>query len=204
MEGALVDVRLCPHGRAVHTILIRSALIGTLAALTGCSTYRATVDGLGKTVDAVGETFKPAPKTEPVPNVDLSRAEWRKLSPKQPDANPLRAAIVAHDDKIGLTRVVLKAPAGFKLPPYWFTIDGTYTVLKGTFVFDTIDADGDPGKLVQTKGAFSRITPHQILNASTKGGEEGQLYITVYGDWAPQFAETAWGPQTTPQLRAGK
>lgn len=186
----------------MHLDLIRlSFVLSGALALAACSIYRATVGALGDTASAVGETFKTAPKPQPVPKLDLTNATWQKLSPEQPDANPLRAAIVAREEKIGATRVVLKAPPNFILPPYWLTSEGTYTVLKGTFVFDTVDADGRRGKLVQGPGAFARVPPNLIQNVATKADGEALLYITVYGDWAPKFAEGAWGAK--PALRAG-
>jgi hypothetical protein len=175
----------------MHARLIRASLVLSLSlALAACSTYRATVDA-----------FKPEPAAQPVPKVDLTNAKWQKLSADQPDANPVRAAIVAREDKIGATRVVLKAPQNFTLPPYWLTNDGTYTVLKGTFVFDTVDADGRRGKLVQGPGAFARVPANLIQNVATQADGEALLYITVYGDWSPKFAEGAWGQK--PALRRG-
>jgi len=160
------------------------ASVFALALLGACST--------------LGDAFK-AP-AQAVPNVDLSKAKWQKLSPVQPDANPLRVALIIRDEKIGATRVVLKAPPGFTLPAYWLTARGTYTVLKGTFVFETLDADGKPQKLVQAPGAFDLIAPNLIQRVATKAGDEGLLYITVYGEWAPNFADGAW---TVPSRRAG-
>lgn len=158
-----------------------------MAALAACSTYERAVDALGE----------PAPV---VPKIDLTNAAWRKLSPAQPDSNPVRVAIVARDEKIGATRVVIKAPPNFTLPTYWLNARGTYQVLKGTFVFETLDTDGKPEKLTQRPGAFALLTPNLIQRAETKAGDEGLLYVTVYGEWAPSFAE---GTFTAPVLRAG-
>ena len=160
------------------------ASVFALALLGACST--------------LGDAFK-AP-AQAVPNVDLSKAKWQKLSPVQPDANPLRVALIIRDEKIGATRVVLKAPPGFTLPAYWLTARGTYTVLKGTFVFETLDANGRPNQVTQKPGAFARVPANLIQRAATKAGEEGLLYITVYGEWSPKFAEGAWA---APALRAG-
>jgi len=176
----------------VHLQVIRvCVLVAAALNLAACSTYEATVD-------AVSDTFA-APK-QAVPAVDLTNAQWRKLAAEQPDTNPIRAAIVARDEKVGATRVVLKVPPSFTLPPYWLTSQGTYTVLKGTFVFDTVDSDGRPTKLTQAPGAFAIVPPNLIQRAATKPGDEGLLYITVYGDWAPKFADGAWAG---PKLRAG-
>jgi hypothetical protein len=170
------------------------------AALAACSTYDSAVDTLGGAVDTLDEalaTPEPSPK---IPSVDLSSAVWRKLSPDQPDSNPVRVAVVARDDKIGATRVVLKVPPSFPLPPYWLNAQGTYTVLKGTFVFEGLDADGHPQKVTQGPGAFAIVPAKLIQRGTTQGREEGLLYITVYGDWAPSFADGAF---VAPTLRAG-
>ena len=109
------------------------------------------------------------------------------------------AAVIARDEKVGATRVVLKAPANFTLPPFWFASQGTYTVLKGTFVFEGVDADGEPTHVAQGPGSFALVPANLIQRAATKGDEEALLYITVYGDWSPRFAQGAW---KTPALRA--
>ena len=172
----------------------RSLAAFALAMLPACSTYQIAATSLSQ----VGDVFTPpAPST---PKIDLSAAKWQKLSPAQPDANPLRVAIVARDAEIGATRVVVKAPPSFALPAYWLNAQGTYTVLKGTFEFETVGADGQPQKLIQAPGAFALVPPNLIQRAATKAGDEGLLYITVYGEWAPSFAEGAWA---MPSLRAG-
>ena len=163
--------------------LIRLSLLAAMAfASAACATF---------------ETPRPA-----IPRVDLSNAKWQKLSPSQPDSNPLRAAVVERNDKIGATRVVLKVPPRFSLPSYWLTADGNYTVLKGTFVFQGHDADGKQTNTVQGPGAFALVPANLIQQIATKGDEEGLLYITVYGEWAPHFAQGAFtGPAL--RLRAG-
>jgi hypothetical protein len=175
--------------------------------LAACSTYERTVDSLGSTVDtigttvgAIGETFKATKPAPVIPQVDLSKAEWRKLSPDQPDSNPVRVAVVARDDKIGAVRVVLKVPPSFPFPPFWLNAQGTYTVLKGAFVFEGLDADGKPERLTKGPGSFAHVPPNLIQRGATQAGDEGLLYITVYGEWAPSFAEGAFAQ---PTLRAG-
>jgi hypothetical protein len=145
-------------------------------------------------------TLNAPPKQPQLPKVDLTGAKWQKLSPAQPETNPVRVAIVARDEKIGLTRVVIKAPANFTLPPYWLAAPGNYTVLKGTFVFRGHDAYGSQITKVQKPGAFAEVHANLIQDASTAPGEEGLLYITVYGDWQPNFAQGAF---RGPRLRAG-
>ena len=179
--GGLLTARFALSSGLVRLSLIRFCVLAAAAfAPAACSTFQT-----------------PAPS---IPQVDLTNAKWQKLAPEQPDSNPLRVAIVARDDKIGATRVVLKVPASFTVPPYWLTARGTYTVLKGTFVFEGVDSRGRPESLIQGPGAFAIVPPNLIQNVATKPGDEGLLYITVYGDWAPGFAQGAF---KQPLLRAG-
>ena len=176
------------HSRAVTMTLIRAGMLAAAAfALAACSAYEETVD---TTVAVVGDALKPAPA--PIPNVDLTNAKWLRLTTLQPESNPIRVAIVARDDKIGATRAVLKVPPETTVPPFWFTSHGTYTVLKGTFLFDILDQHGDPVRLTQRPGAFATLSPNLIQHGATAPGDEGLLYITVYGAWAPQFPDGAW------------
>ena len=175
----------------------------TLGALSAaaCSTYEATVS-------AIDKQLEPGPPAVPrnVPKVDLTNVKWYKLSADQPAANPLRVAIVERDKRVGAMRAVIKAPPNFKLPPFWFSVAGHYTVLQGTFVFETVDADGARQNLTQGPGSFTQFPANLIQRATTGAGEEALLYITVYGDWAPAFAEGAWGPVEAKQpslLRRG-
>jgi hypothetical protein len=161
----------------------RTLALSAALALSACSTYQATVATL-------------EPPKQKIPQVDLSNAAWQKLSPDQPDSNPLRVAIVERNANAGITRAVIKAPAAFALPPMWLTVDGNYTVLKGTFLFDSVTATGKREKLVQGPGAFAEVPQNYILQAMTRPGTEALLYVTVYGEWAPKVADGAWTHQT--------
>ena len=174
--------------------LIRFCLLASAAVLApACSTLQGTVAVLDKTFEA---------PPQPIPKVDLTNAKWQKLSPLQPDSNPLRAAVIEHNEKIGATRVVLKVPPSFSLPDYWLTADFNYTVLKGTFEFKGHDAYGSQTRTLQGPGAFALVPANLIQRVSTKGTEEGLLYITVYGDWAPNSAQGAFAAPGL-RLRAG-
>jgi hypothetical protein len=164
--------------------MMRSLTLLAALSLSACSTYQATVDSLD------------SPQQPKPPHVDLSNAAWQKLAADQPDTNPLRVAIVERNQTAGITRVVIKAPAAFTLPPYWLTVEGNYTVLKGTFLFDTITSKGIREKRAQGPGTFVKVQPQYILQATTRPGTEALLYMTVYGEWAPKFAEGAWTRQT--------
>lgn len=164
--------------------LIRFCALTTSLLAAGCSAYL-------ETAQAVGQGFERPSKKIPV--VDLTNASWQKFSPDQPSTNPLRIAVITRDDKIGLTRVVVKAPPNFSLPPHWFSVEGNYTVLKGAFAFDGIDTKGKPDKLTQHPGDFTSVPANYILRAATQGPGEALLYITVYGDWSPKLPGGAWG-----------
>jgi hypothetical protein len=164
--------------------LIRAALLAAPLPISACSTYLNPFPNEGQEIE------RPSNK---VPQVDLTNAAWQKFSPDQPAGNPLRIAVVARDEKIGLTRVVIKAPPNFKLPAHWFAVDGNYTVLKGTFAFDAIDAKGKPSKLTHQPGDFVTIPANYILRPTSQGPGEALLYVTVYGDWAPKLPGGVWG-----------
>ena len=173
-----IDAHFC----ASH--LIRFCALTTSLLAAGCSAYL-------EATQTVGQGFERPSKKVPV--VDLTNASWQKFSPDQPSTNPLRIAVITRDDKIGLTRVVVKAPPNFSLPPHWFTIEGNYTVLKGAFAFDGIDAKGKPNKFTQHPGDFASIPANFILRTASQGAGDALLYVTVYGDWSPKLPDGAWG-----------
>lgn len=164
--------------------LIRFCALTASLMSAGCSAYLETTQTLGQGFE------RPSKK---IPAVDLTNASWQKFSPDQPSSNPLRVAVITRDDKIGLTRVVVKSPPNFSLPPHWFTVEGNYTVLKGAFVFDGIDTKGKPNKFTQRPGDFASIPANFILRPASQGAGEALLYVTVYGDWSPKFPGGAWG-----------
>jgi hypothetical protein len=177
-------------GKMSRVVPILAAL-----ALSACSTYQATVEAIDTTLDKTTDAFK-TPPPQKLPEVDLSNAQWQKLTANQPESNPLRVAIVERNEKFGLTRAVIKAPPAFTLPPYWLTANGNYTVLKGTFVFDTVTADGKHRELVQGPGAFAEIPRNLIIQSMTRPGPEALIQITVYGEWSPKVADGAWSQKT--------
>ena len=170
-------------GRAKISRLIRVACIASVVFLPGCTSMLSDVQ--------TGDRKSEQP-SKPVPSVDLSNAKWQKFSSGQPNDNPLRIAIVAKDTTIGATRVAIKAPGNFALPTHWFTVQGSYTVLKGTFVFDGVDAQGHLSRTRYYPGDFATLPANYILRISTEGSDEAILYLTLYGDWAPQLQPNPW------------
>lgn len=171
-------------GRSAKVRLIRAATASAFVFLSACSTYfSATSDVNQKTEQSPAQ----------IPSVDLSNAKWQKFSQSQPNDNSLRIAIIERETKIGATRVVIKVPTNTTIPPHWFNVQGSYTVLKGTFVFDGVDAKGRPERTRRHPGDFATIPASYILRMSTEGPDEGLLYLTLYGEWSPQLQSNPWG-----------
>lgn len=166
------------------SVMIRSCVVVTALTTAGCSTYLAAT----KVFDQNSEQPSKA-----APPVELANAKWQKFSTNQPAENPLRIAILSREQSIGATRVALKAPPNFTIPPHWFTVQGTYAVVAGTFVFEGVDSDGRPQKIERKRGDFATLPANYILKISTKGTQDAVLYLTIYGDWAPQLHANAWG-----------
>jgi hypothetical protein len=183
----------CRHSLPISAVsLVRLPLLLAALQVSACSTYF----GLPSNGDLPIER-----RSSPTPTVDLSGVKWLRLVREQPVSHPVRMAVITRDEKIGATRVVLKIPANFTMPPFWLTNQGTYTVLQGTFVFEGVDARGAPLPLTQKPGDFNTIPANLIQKASTKDGDEGILYITVYGEWDPKFPAGVWGK---PLLRGAR
>lgn len=180
--------------RQIRTaVLIRLAACAGLLASTGCSTYLAATE-------AIDQTFE-QPSKKP-PTVDLSNAKWQKFAPGQPNDNALRIAIIARETSIGATRIAIKLPPDTKIPPHWFAVQGTYTVLSGVLAFEGVDADGKPLKSLRQAGDFATIPANLILRISNPATSEAVLYLTLYGaDWSPQMNPNAWGK---PVLRGAR
>jgi ethanolamine utilization protein EutQ (cupin superfamily) len=160
--------------------------------LSSCSTWEGTQSN---TIQSSEQ------RSTKLPSFDVSKADWKKMAPSQPDEIKLRAAVIARESKIGATRVAIKVAPGSAVPPHWYQVKGAYTVLKGTFVFDEVDAEGRPVKTRKRPGDFSSIPANYIIRMAVEGNEEGLLYLTMYGDWAPQFQSNPWNKPTLRNAR---
>lgn len=181
--------------RQLSRQVIRIAVITAGLHVSACSTYLSGIPDSSQKLE---------PDSARIPKVDLSQARWQKLTPTQPDQNPLRMAILERDEKIGATRIALKAPPNTSIPPHWFVVQGSCTILQGTFVFDGVDANGKPERVRKRPGDFVMLPPNYILRLSTEGTADAILYLTLYGEWSPQFQSTPWGntsKPTKPSLR---
>lgn len=173
------------HSQAV----IRISIVAVGLQLSACATYLPGIsDGSQKLEPGSGR----------IPKIDLLNARWQKLVPTQPEQNPMRIAILEKDEKIGATRIALKAPPNLTIPPHWFAVQGSGTILQGTFVFDGVDAKGRPERVRKQPGDFVMLPPNYILRLSTEGTTDAILYLTLYGEWSPQFQANPWGK---PSLR---
>lgn len=162
-------------------------------SLPGCSSFQAATE-------AIDQTFEQPSKK--LPTVDLSSAKWQKFAADQLNDNTLRIAIVAREPSIGATRIAVKIPPGTSIPPHWFAVQGTYTVLTGVLAFEGVDADGKPVKALRQPGDFATIPANLILRISNPATSEALLYLTLYGaEWSPQMNPNAWGK---PLLRGAR
>lgn len=174
-----------------HT-LIRAFGLSIFLATTACSTFTQSA--------GTGDQRVERPSNA-IPEIDVTNAKWQKLSPGQPDANPVRVAIIEQDNRIGATRVALKATANATIPPHWHNVQGAYTVVQGTFVFDGVNAKGQLERIRKNPGDFATVPSNYILRLSAEGSGEAVLYFTFYGDWSPQFQANPWGK---PALRGAR
>jgi hypothetical protein len=181
-----------PKRPQASSLMIRISALALVVSLQACATLLPDVQ--------TGDQKSGQP-SKMVPSIDLTNAKWQKFSASQPNDNPLRIAIVAKDTVVGATRIAIKAPANFALPTHWFTVQGSYTVLKGTFVFDGVDSKGHLSRTRYYPGDFATLPANYILRMSTEGTEDAILYLTLYGDWAPQLQPNPWNKPALRGLR---
>lgn len=167
--------------------VIRAVAMTMMLLVASCTAYLP---------DLSNEPQKTERDSARIPKIDLSQARWQKLSASQPEQNPVRMAILERDQKIGATRIAIKAPPNSTIPPHWFTVQGACTVVEGVFVFDGVDANGRPERIRRRPGDFLMLPPNYILRMSTEGTADAVLYLTLYGEWSPQFQANAWGKTT--------
>lgn len=183
LQAELTSIFFNPAQSVSHA-LIRTFATASVICVSACSTYFSSMPDVSQKTEQTSIQ---------VPSVDLTRAKWQKFSTTQPNDNPLRIAIIERETKIGATRVVIKAPPDSTIPPHWFNVQGSFTVLKGTFVFDGVDASGRPERTRRHPGDFATLPASYILRMSTEGADESLLYLTLYGEWSPQLQANPWG-----------
>lgn len=190
-QGLQLDLTstLLAPARRLSREVIRVAIITASLSATSCTTYLPAISDSAQKLE---------PDSGRIPKVDLSQARWQKLVPTQPEQNPVRIAILEKDEKIGATRIALKSPPNMTIPPHWFAVQGSCTILQGTFVIDGVDSKGRPERVRKRPGDFVMLPPNYILRLSTEGSADAILYLTLYGEWSPQFQANPWGK---PSLR---
>jgi hypothetical protein len=171
-------------------LMLRAASLAiATTALTACT----MVDGaIGVTENGAYrllgvDTATPPP---PVPDLDLQTLSWQKFAPARRDLDAAQIAIIDNDTKIGATRVALRVEPGQSLPAFWQEAKQTYTVVKGTFVVEGVDAKGMPQSMDQGPGTFVRVPALMIQHLRTKPDSEAAvMLVTVYGDWKVNFLD---------------
>lgn len=164
-------------------LALRLAVLATGAALSACS---AVDHAIISTENGASRIFASAPSTAAPPTVDMNALSWRNLNA----TSPAQFALLADSDpKSGLSRVVLKVPAGESMPAFWQGAPGTYTVLTGTFVAETVDSEGRPQRLMQGPGTTISVPPRMIQKLSSTAAGESTMLLMVQGQWKPNFVD---------------
>lgn len=159
------------------------AVIATAVGLSACSAVdRAIIS----TENGASRIFAAAPSTAEPPTVDMNSLSWRNLNATSPAQFAL---LTDSDPKSGLSRVVLKVPAGESMPAFWQSAPGTYTVLTGTFVAEAVDSEGRPQRLMQGPGTTISVPPRMIQKLSSTAAGESTMLLMVQGQWKPTFVD---------------
>ena len=161
------------------------ALLATAASLAACS---AVEHAIVSTENGASRIFTSSDRGAPPPSIDMNALSWRNLNA----TSPTQFALVAESDpKSGATRVVLKVPAGESVPAFWQDAPGSYTVLSGTFVSETLDSSGLPQHVAQGPGTTTHVPARMIQKLASTAAGEGTMLLTVQGQWKPNFVDEA-------------
>jgi len=173
----------------VWQLVLRSASVAiAAAALTACTMVDRAIDVTENgAYRLLGVTSTASPP--PVPAVDLDKLRWQKLAPDRRDLDAAQIALIDSDTKTGTTRVALKVEAGQSLPAFWQEAQQTYTVIKGTFVAESVDGKGLPQHVDQGPGTFVRVPALMVQHLVARPGSEAVMVVTVYGDWKVNFLD---------------
>ena len=102
----------------------RLILIGTLAAVVGCASWRHKAEPTA--APAAAATSAPAGHVMLAP----AAIKWQPFPPGGPKA---RFAVLSGDpEKSGPFVMRIRQPAGARVPPHWHPSDENVTVIKGT------------------------------------------------------------------------
>ncbi|MBI1212659.1 MAG: hypothetical protein GC190_14435 [Alphaproteobacteria bacterium] len=170
---------------------LRPNLLRLLAALsaslsiTACS---AVDHAIVSTENGASRIFTSDPAEAPPPPIDMKSLNWKNLNA----TSPTQFALVDADQpSTTASRVVLKVPAGEAVPAFWQDAPGSYTVLSGTFVAETMDRDGRPQHLMQGPGTTVSVPARMIQKFSSTAAGESTMLLTVQGPWQPNFVDGA-------------
>jgi quercetin dioxygenase-like cupin family protein len=126
------------------------------------------------------EVFKPDLPPQPhVGETICTRADefnWKADKPDLGDKSP-QTVILREDPKSGASELMVRLPAGFRLPKHWHAANQTHTVISGTYV---MAADGkEPVEL--PAGSFNYTPARLVHEGWVKGDEPAVLFITFDG-----------------------
>lgn len=178
-----------------HLAIRSASALLAATALTACtmvdSAISTTENGAYR---LLGVRSREAPP--PVPVVDLNMVTWQKFAPDRRDLDAAEIAIIDKDAKTGATRVALKVEGGQALPAFWQAQEQTYTVVKGVFVAEGVDDQGQRRNVDQGPGTFVRVPALMVQHLIAKPGGQAVMIVTVAGDWKVNFLDATDSQQT--------
>jgi quercetin dioxygenase-like cupin family protein len=97
---------------------------------------------------------------------------WKKELPDLGDKSP-ESILLREDPSSGATELMVRLPAGFRLPRHWHSANQTHTVISGTYV---MAADGkEPVEL--PAGSFNYTPARLVHEGWVKGNEPALLFV---------------------------
>lgn len=124
--------------------------------------------------------LQPAPQTVPQDhslNIPASEIKWQRIFPELGERSS-EIAMLHSDSKTGATRLMIRVPKDFHVPPHWHSANETHTILSGVFI---MECEGRRQSL--PAGSFNYIPSKMVHQAWTTPEEGAVLFITVDGPW---------------------
>jgi len=97
--------------------------------------------------------------------------KWQKLEPTWGSDSP-DIAILGVDPETKANRLLIRHPAAMHIPRHWHTANGTYKILRGTYVFEY---NGTRDTLAP---GSSRYFPAKMIHEAWAPG--GGLYLVTF------------------------
>jgi quercetin dioxygenase-like cupin family protein len=119
-------------------------------------------------------------------NLKFEDIKWQKIMPDLGGGSP-EIAILHIDPQTQATKLMIRVPKNFHVPPHWHSANETHTILSGTFILQ----HGDGPREELGPGSFNYIPRRMVHQGWTKADEGVLLFITVDGAWDVNFVDEA-------------